>query len=141
MPESQTQQTRLLPPPAWAILLSSLISLKQAGKQTFTTCLFIFQVEMIIDYGVWFAYLFLIILCRRGLAAARHLRKGELILKVPKSALMTADSLLRKNPKLSSVITKHPFLCPVQVNLLLHCFFQTNVLFQSKHHVFVIVDV
>ncbi|KAF7135514.1 hypothetical protein RHSIM_Rhsim08G0021900 [Rhododendron simsii] len=31
----------------------------------------------------------------RGLAAARDLRKGELILRVPKSALMTRESLMR----------------------------------------------
>lgn len=52
--------------------------------------------------------------CRRGLAAARDLRKGELILRVPKSALMTRESLMR-DEKLSVAVNKYPSLSSTQV--------------------------
>ncbi|GMH11287.1 hypothetical protein Nepgr_013128 [Nepenthes gracilis] len=51
----------------------------------------------------------------RGLAAARDLRKGELILRVPKSALMTKDSLLEKDRKLSDAIKRHHGLSSTQM--------------------------
>ncbi|KAH7850870.1 hypothetical protein Vadar_003980 [Vaccinium darrowii] len=50
----------------------------------------------------------------RGLAAARDLRKGELILRVPKSALMTRESLM-KDEKLSVAVNKHPSLSSTQI--------------------------
>ncbi|CAN1305964.1 Protein SET DOMAIN GROUP 40 [Linum perenne] len=51
----------------------------------------------------------------RGLAAARHLSKGELILRVPKSALFTTNRLLADDPKLSSAFNEHPSLSPTQM--------------------------
>ncbi|CAL5373720.1 unnamed protein product [Camellia sinensis] len=51
----------------------------------------------------------------RGLAAIRDLRKGELILRVPKSALITTQILLKDQP-LSLSINKHPSLSSTQVN-------------------------
>ncbi|KAI8540962.1 hypothetical protein RHMOL_Rhmol08G0025800 [Rhododendron molle] len=51
----------------------------------------------------------------RGLAAARDLRKGELILRVPKSALMTRESLMR-DEKLSVAVSKYPSLASTQVD-------------------------
>jgi hypothetical protein len=53
--------------------------------------------------------------CSRGLGAVRDLRKGELILRVPKSALMTRESLL-KDHKLSVAVNKHPSLSSIQVS-------------------------
>ncbi|KAI8540961.1 hypothetical protein RHMOL_Rhmol08G0025800 [Rhododendron molle] len=50
----------------------------------------------------------------RGLAAARDLRKGELILRVPKSALMTRESLMR-DEKLSVAVSKYPSLASTQI--------------------------
>ncbi|KAG8662558.1 hypothetical protein MANES_01G124000v8 [Manihot esculenta] len=50
----------------------------------------------------------------RGLGAARDLRKGELILRVPKSALLTRDSLL-KDGILSSAANGHRCLSPTQI--------------------------
>ncbi|XP_062150874.1 protein SET DOMAIN GROUP 40 isoform X1 [Alnus glutinosa] len=50
----------------------------------------------------------------RGLGAVRDLRKGELILRVPKSALMTRESLL-KDHKLSLAVNKHPSLSSIQI--------------------------
>ncbi|KAG5534401.1 hypothetical protein RHGRI_022500 [Rhododendron griersonianum] len=50
----------------------------------------------------------------RGLAAARDLRKGELILRVPKSALMTRESLMR-DEKLSVAVNKYHSLSSTQV--------------------------
>ncbi|CAN0880486.1 Protein SET DOMAIN GROUP 40 [Linum grandiflorum] len=51
----------------------------------------------------------------RGLAAARHLTKGELVLTVPKSALFTTNRLLADDPKLSSAVNDHPSLSPTQM--------------------------
>ncbi|KAL7192730.1 hypothetical protein ACSBR2_024531 [Camellia fascicularis] len=50
----------------------------------------------------------------RGLAAVRDLRKGELILRVPKSALITTQILLKDQP-LSLSINKHPSLSSTQI--------------------------
>ncbi|KAE9466281.1 hypothetical protein C3L33_01807, partial [Rhododendron williamsianum] len=50
----------------------------------------------------------------RGLAAARDLRMGELILRVPKSALMTRESLMR-DEKLSVAVNKYPSLSSTQI--------------------------
>ena len=53
-------------------------------------------------------FLFLILFVnRRGLGAARELRKGELVLSVPKVALLTTESVLL-DPKISSLMDK-PF--------------------------------
>ncbi|CAL5371485.1 unnamed protein product [Camellia sinensis] len=50
----------------------------------------------------------------RGLAAVRDLRKGELILRVLKSALITTQILLKDHPPLSLSINKHPSLSSTQ---------------------------
>ncbi|XP_042501592.1 protein SET DOMAIN GROUP 40 [Macadamia integrifolia] len=50
----------------------------------------------------------------RGLAAARELGRGELILRVPKSALMTSECLL-KDQKLASSVNRYPHLSPTQI--------------------------
>ncbi|PIN16049.1 hypothetical protein CDL12_11292 [Handroanthus impetiginosus] len=52
----------------------------------------------------------------RGLAATRFIRKGELILRVPKAALMTSDCLIGKDQKLSAALKKYPLLSSTQVN-------------------------
>ncbi|KAL3525098.1 hypothetical protein ACH5RR_013470 [Cinchona calisaya] len=51
----------------------------------------------------------------RGLAAARDLRKGELILRVPKKALMTSECLMRNDQTLSASIKRHAFLSSTQI--------------------------
>ncbi|CAN6464108.1 unnamed protein product [Victoria cruziana] len=51
----------------------------------------------------------------RGLAAARELRKGEMILKVPRSALMCRDSVLKGDKFLAASVEKYPHLSPTQV--------------------------
>ncbi|KAK9285616.1 hypothetical protein L1049_024812 [Liquidambar formosana] len=50
----------------------------------------------------------------RGLAAVRDLRKGELLLRVPKSALITSECLL-KDHKLSVTVKRHPSLSSTQI--------------------------
>ncbi|GKE65972.1 hypothetical protein Tco_1520133, partial [Tanacetum coccineum] len=50
----------------------------------------------------------------RGLCAARDVDKGELILKVPKSALMTSQSLMSNDHTLSLSLSKI-FLSPTQI--------------------------
>ncbi|GER27237.1 SET domain-containing protein, partial [Striga asiatica] len=51
----------------------------------------------------------------RGLAAARDLRKGELVLRVPKSALMTSDGLIGDDRMLSAALVKHPLHSSTQI--------------------------
>lgn len=51
----------------------------------------------------------------RGLAAARDLTKGELILRVPKTALFTTECLLKSDQKLSLAVKRHLFLSPSQI--------------------------
>ncbi|GAB2228832.1 hypothetical protein Droror1_Dr00022963 [Drosera rotundifolia] len=51
----------------------------------------------------------------RGLAAARDLRTGELVLTVPKASLMTRDSLMEKDPKFASAVSRHPSLSSSQI--------------------------
>lgn len=51
----------------------------------------------------------------RGLAAARDIRKGELILRVPKGALMTSESLMMKDQTLLSAVKRHPALSSTQI--------------------------
>ncbi|KAL2247379.1 UNVERIFIED_CONTAM: Protein SET DOMAIN GROUP 40, partial [Sesamum indicum] len=50
----------------------------------------------------------------RGLAAARRIRKGELILRVPKAALVTSDCLISNDEKLSAALGKYPSLSCTQ---------------------------
>ncbi|KAM5558306.1 protein SET DOMAIN GROUP 40 [Rosa sericea] len=50
----------------------------------------------------------------RGLGAARDLEKGELVLKVPKSALFTRESLLLKDDQLTVAVNAHSSLSPTQ---------------------------
>ncbi|XP_031474488.1 protein SET DOMAIN GROUP 40 [Nymphaea colorata] len=51
----------------------------------------------------------------RGLAAARELRKGETILKVPRRALMCRDSVLEGDKCLAASVERYPHLSPTQV--------------------------
>ncbi|KAJ0042589.1 hypothetical protein Pint_18310 [Pistacia integerrima] len=51
----------------------------------------------------------------RGLGAVRGIREGELILKVPKSALFTTRSLLNKDHNLSHAVNSHPSLSSAQI--------------------------
>ncbi|KAH1072647.1 hypothetical protein J1N35_024975 [Gossypium stocksii] len=51
----------------------------------------------------------------RGVAALRLISKGELLLKVPKSALITTDSLLSRDETLSLALKAHPSLSSTQV--------------------------
>ncbi|KAI4299665.1 hypothetical protein L6164_033100 [Bauhinia variegata] len=50
----------------------------------------------------------------RGLGALRDLRRGELILKVPKSALMTSESVMEDN-HLAIAVNRHPSLSFAQI--------------------------
>ncbi|KAL0430984.1 UNVERIFIED_CONTAM: protein SET DOMAIN GROUP 40, partial [Sesamum radiatum] len=52
----------------------------------------------------------------RGLAAARGIRKGELILRVPKAALVTSDCLISSDQKLSAALGKYPLLSSTQID-------------------------
>ena len=83
--------------------------------------------------------LFLCLIYSRGLAAARDLSQGELILTVPKSALMTSQSLL-KDEKLSVAVKRHTSLSSPQVfhNKLLFwtlfgCPENVGILEKNKH--------
>ncbi|KAK9016011.1 hypothetical protein V6N11_007098 [Hibiscus sabdariffa] len=51
----------------------------------------------------------------RGVAALRPITKGDLILKVPKSALITTRSLLSRDETLCVALKPHPSLSPTQV--------------------------
>lgn len=55
--------------------------------------------------------------CRRGLAAARQLKLGELILRVPEKALMNGKSA-RQDVELARLLTLFPSLSDVQVEPL-----------------------
>lgn len=65
-------------------------------------CLFFF-------YGVSYS---------RGLAATRDLRRGELVLRVPKAVLLTRESVLNKDQKLAVSVNKYPHLSSTQVGFL-----------------------
>ncbi|KAL6639219.1 hypothetical protein ACP70R_022949 [Stipagrostis hirtigluma subsp. patula] len=57
----------------------------------------------------------------RGLAAARDLRRGELVLRVPRAALLTSDRVMADDPRIASSVRAHqPRLSSVQV--LIVCF-------------------
>ncbi|GAU32040.1 hypothetical protein TSUD_213950 [Trifolium subterraneum] len=51
----------------------------------------------------------------RGLGAVRDLKKGELILKVPKSALLTSESIMQEDKKLCLAVNRHSSLSSVQI--------------------------
>ncbi|KAE9615081.1 putative histone-lysine N-methyltransferase chromatin remodeling SET family [Lupinus albus] len=51
----------------------------------------------------------------RGLGAVRDLKRGELILRVPKSALMTRDSVMEDKKLCFSLNNKHSSLSPTQI--------------------------
>ncbi|CAM8933173.1 unnamed protein product [Rhodiola kirilowii] len=51
----------------------------------------------------------------RGLGAVRNLRKGELILRVPKSALLTRDNVMSGDQRLSLAVVNHPTLSSTQI--------------------------
>jgi hypothetical protein len=55
--------------------------------------------------------------CSRGLGAVRDLKKGELILRVPKSALLTSESVMQ-DKKLCLAVNRHSSLSSVQVFVL-----------------------
>lgn len=61
----------------------------------------------------------------RGLAALRPISRGELILKVPNSALITTHSL-SIDQTLSLLLRPHPSLSPVQVSLRYHICLRFN---------------
>jgi hypothetical protein len=44
---------------------------------------------------------------RRGFAAARDLRRGELVLRVPRAALLTSDRVMADDPKIASCVAAH----------------------------------
>ncbi|KAK1262264.1 Protein SET DOMAIN GROUP 40 [Acorus gramineus] len=52
----------------------------------------------------------------RGLGAAREIAKGELVLRVPREALMTTESLLLRDEKLRSALGRRPRLSSTQVD-------------------------
>lgn len=72
--------------------------------------------------------------CRRGLGTVRDTRRGELVLKVPLSALITTSILLNSDPHLSAAVNLHPSLSAYQVIgislinfcVCLLCFFVRN---------------
>ncbi|XP_010420433.1 PREDICTED: protein SET DOMAIN GROUP 40-like [Camelina sativa] len=51
----------------------------------------------------------------RGLGAARELKKGELVLKVPRNALMTTESMVAKDQKLNDAVHLHGSLSSTQI--------------------------
>ncbi|KAL1195446.1 Protein SET DOMAIN GROUP 40 [Cardamine amara subsp. amara] len=51
----------------------------------------------------------------RGLGAVRELKKGELVLKVPRNALLTTDSMVAKDQKLSDAVNLHGSLSSTQI--------------------------
>lgn len=54
-------------------------------------------------------------LSSRGLAAARDIRQGELVLRVPKDALMISESLMMKDQTLFAAVKRYPTLSSTQV--------------------------
>ncbi|CAL5082890.1 unnamed protein product [Urochloa decumbens] len=52
----------------------------------------------------------------RGLAAARDLRRGELVLRVPRAALLTSDRVMADDPRVAACVSAHrPRLSSVQI--------------------------
>ncbi|KAG8100016.1 hypothetical protein GUJ93_ZPchr0013g35847 [Zizania palustris] len=55
----------------------------------------------------------------RGLAAARDLRCGELVLRVPRSALFTSDRVMADDPQVATCVASHlPHLSSVQTLII-----------------------
>ncbi|KAL5197144.1 hypothetical protein ABZP36_000656 [Zizania latifolia] len=55
----------------------------------------------------------------RGLAAARDLRRGELVLRVPRAALFTSDRVMADDPQVASCVVSHlPRLSSVQTLII-----------------------
>ncbi|XP_037487193.1 protein SET DOMAIN GROUP 40-like isoform X2 [Triticum dicoccoides] len=53
----------------------------------------------------------------RGFAAARDLRRGELVLRVPRAALLTSDRVMADDPRIASCVDAHrPRLSSIQVS-------------------------
>ncbi|VAH36544.1 unnamed protein product [Triticum turgidum subsp. durum] len=51
----------------------------------------------------------------RGFAAARDLRRGELVLRVPRAALLTSDRVMADDPRIASCVDAHrPRLSSIQ---------------------------
>ena len=58
---------------------------------------------------------------RRGLAAARDLRRGELVLRVPRAALLTSDRVMADDPRVAACVSAHRHhLSAVQVHGFFH---------------------
>lgn len=66
---------------------------------------------------------------RRGLGAVRELKKGELVLKVPRNALLTTESMVAKDWKVNDAVNLHGslsstkvlfFICPFECVLFLY---------------------
>ncbi|GJN32261.1 hypothetical protein PR202_gb20752 [Eleusine coracana subsp. coracana] len=52
----------------------------------------------------------------RGLAAARDLRRGELVLRVPRAAMLTSDRVMADDPRVAACVRAYRSrLSPVQV--------------------------
>ncbi|XP_066399956.1 protein SET DOMAIN GROUP 40-like isoform X2 [Miscanthus floridulus] len=52
----------------------------------------------------------------RGLAAARDLRRGELVLRAPRAALLTSDRITADDPRIAACVNAHrPRLSSVQI--------------------------
>ncbi|CAL9230627.1 unnamed protein product [Arabidopsis halleri] len=51
----------------------------------------------------------------RGLGAVRELKKGELVLKVPRNALMTTETMVAKDRKLNDAVILHGSLSSTQI--------------------------
>lgn len=71
------------------------------------------------------------------MAAARDLTKGELILRVPKTALFTTECLLKSDQKLSLAVNRHLFLSPSQV--FFFYFYRYNVSAIGIFHFFLFI--
>ncbi|GJN07486.1 hypothetical protein PR202_ga25322 [Eleusine coracana subsp. coracana] len=55
----------------------------------------------------------------RGLAAARDLRRGELVLRVPRAAMLTSDRVMADDPRVAACVRAHRSrLSPVQILIL-----------------------
>ncbi|KAJ3688983.1 hypothetical protein LUZ61_018147 [Rhynchospora tenuis] len=49
----------------------------------------------------------------RGLGAARELKRGEMVLRVPKAALFTTESVI-SDPQIASLMERHKHLSPIE---------------------------
>ncbi|KAK4274979.1 hypothetical protein QN277_018130 [Acacia crassicarpa] len=72
----------------------------------------------------------------RGLGAVRDLRRGELILRVPKSALMTSENFMQ-DKKLSIAVNNHRYLSSSQI-LIVCLLYELSKGKSSKWHPYLI---